>query len=98
MLAIVATGIYTIPEISTVGYTGGRAQGKVKDSPMGLSATFFRNIARAQITGDEVGMLKTIFHFRDLGKTLGIHCFGDQVSKSVHIGQAIMNQRGRPTP
>lgn len=88
----VATGIYTIPEISTVGYT--EAELTEKKIPYEVGKAFFRNIARAQITGDEVGMLKIIFHFETL-EILGIHCFGDQASEIVHIGQAIMNQRGK---
>ena len=65
-----------------------------KKIPYEVGKAFFRNIARAQITGDEVGMLKIIFHFDTL-EILGIHCFGDQASEIVHIGQAIMNQRGK---
>jgi len=87
----VATGIYTIPEISTVGYT--EQELTKKKIPYEVGKAFFRNIARAQITGDEVGMLKIIFHFETL-EILGIHCFGDQASEIVHIGQAIMNQHG----
>ena len=57
----------------------------------------FKTIARAQITGETVGMLKLLFH-RDTLQILGIHCFGDQASEIVHIGQAIMNQpEGRNT-
>jgi len=88
----VATGIYTIPEISTVGYT--EQELTEKKIPYEVGKAFFRNIARAQITGDEVGMLKLIFHFDTL-EILGIHCFGDQASEIVHIGQAIMNQCGK---
>ena len=88
----VATGIYTIPEISTVGYT--EHELTEKKVPYEVGKAFFRNIARAQITGDEVGMLKIIFHFDTL-EILGIHCFGDQASEIVHIGQAIMNQKGK---
>jgi len=87
----VATGIYTIPEISTVGYT--EQELTEKKVPYEVGKAFFRNIARAQITGDEVGMLKIICHFETL-EILGIHCFGDQASEIVHIGQAIMNQQG----
>jgi NAD(P) transhydrogenase len=88
----VATGIYTIPEISTIGYT--EQELTEKKIPYEVGKAFFRNIARAQITGDEVGMLKIIFRFDTL-EILGIHCFGDQASEIVHIGQAIMNQRGK---
>jgi len=87
----VATGIYTIPEISTFGRTEVElTRDKV---PYEVGKAFFKNTARAQITGEQVGMLKLIFHFETL-ELLGIHCFGDQASEIVHIGQAIMLQPG----
>lgn len=87
----VATGIYTIPEISTLGLT--EAELTEKKIPYEVGKAFFKNTARAQITGEQVGMLKLIFHFDTL-EILGIHCFGDQASEIVHIGQAIMRQPG----
>jgi NAD(P) transhydrogenase len=86
----IPTGIYTIPEISTIGMN--ERELTEKKIPYEVGKAFFRSIARAQITGDEVGMLKIIFHFDTL-EILGIHCFGDQASEILHIGQAIMNQR-----
>ncbi len=85
----VATGIYTIPEISTLGAT--EEELTKKKIPYEVGKAFFKNTARAQITGEQVGMLKLIFHFETL-ELLGIHCFGDQASEIVHIGQAIMRQ------
>ena len=85
----VATGIYTIPEISTLGATEDELS--AARIPYEVGKAFFKNTARAQITGEEVGMLKLIFHFETL-ELLGIHCFGDQASEIVHIGQAIMRQ------
>ena len=38
-------------------------------------------------------MLKILFH-RETLQILGIHCFGSQASEIIHIGQAIMAQRG----
>jgi NAD(P) transhydrogenase len=90
-LAEIPTGIYTIPEISTLGKN--ERELTEQKIPYEVGKAYFRNIARAQITGDEVGMLKLIFHFETL-EILGIHCFGDQASEIVHIGQAIMNQKG----
>ena len=87
----IPSGIYTIPEISTVGLN--EQELTEKKIPYEVGKAFFRNIARAQITGEEVGMLKIIFHFDTL-EILGIHCFGNQASEIVHIGQAIMNQEG----
>jgi NAD(P) transhydrogenase len=85
----IPNGIYTIPEISTIGLN--EKELTEKKIPYEVGKAFFRNIARAQITGDGVGMLKIIFHFETL-EILGIHCFGDQASEIVHIGQAIMKQ------
>jgi NAD(P) transhydrogenase len=51
----------------------------------------FRSIARAQIIGHTVGMVKLLFHTESL-EILGIHCFGEQACEIVHIGQAIMSQ------
>ncbi len=86
----IPSGIYTIPEISTTGLN--EEELTARKVPYEVGKAFFRNIARAQITGEEVGMLKIIFHFDTL-EILGIHCFGDQASEIVHIGQAIMNQK-----
>ncbi|MBL4581320.1 MAG: Si-specific NAD(P)(+) transhydrogenase [Gammaproteobacteria bacterium] len=85
----VATGIYTIPEISTLGAT--EQELTEQKIPYEVGKAFFKNTARAQITGEQVGMLKLIFHVETL-ELLGIHCFGDQASEIVHIGQAIMRQ------
>ncbi|MEX0902604.1 MAG: Si-specific NAD(P)(+) transhydrogenase [Pseudohongiellaceae bacterium] len=88
----VATGIYTIPEISTIGAT--EAELTKQRIPYEVGKAFFKNTARAQITGEQVGMLKLIFHFDTL-KLLGVHCFGDQASEIIHIGQAVMRQSGK---
>ncbi|MDO6470003.1 NAD(P)(+) transhydrogenase, partial [Neptunomonas phycophila] len=55
---------------------------------------FFKHTARAQISSQPGGMLKNVFH-RETLALLGIHCFGDPASESVHIGQAIMRQVGK---
>ncbi|MCA6062361.1 Si-specific NAD(P)(+) transhydrogenase [Thalassolituus marinus] len=87
----VPTGIYTIPEISSVGKT--ERQLTEEKVPYEVGQAFFKNLARAQITGEGVGMLKILFHRQTL-EILGIHCFGDQAAEIVHIGQAIMSQPG----
>lgn len=87
----VPTGIYTIPEISSVGKT--ERELTEERVPYEVGQAFFKDLARAQITGEAVGMLKILFH-RESKQILGIHCFGDQAAEIVHIGQAIMNQKG----
>jgi len=87
----VPTGIYTIPEISSVGQSERElTEAKI---PYEVGQAFFKDTARAQITSETAGMLKILFH-RETMELLGIHCFGDQASEIVHIGQAIMNQEG----
>jgi len=86
-----ASGIYTIPEISTLGKTERELTNE--KVPYEVGKAFFKNTARGLITGEQVGMLKILFHFETL-EILGIHCFGDQASEIVHIGQAIMLQEG----
>ncbi|MBS0619550.1 MAG: Si-specific NAD(P)(+) transhydrogenase [Spirochaetes bacterium] len=85
----IPTGIYTNPEISSLGKTE-RELTELK-IPYEVGQAHFRNIARAQITGQTAGLLKILFH-RETLEILGIHCFGDQASEIIHIGQAIMAQ------
>ncbi|ROR99077.1 NAD(P) transhydrogenase [Sinobacterium caligoides] len=90
-VAEVATGIYTLPEISSVGSTERElTESKV---PYEVGRAFFKDCARAQISGSNVGMLKLLFCPDSLA-LLGIHCFGAEATEIVHIGQAIMNQQG----
>jgi NAD(P) transhydrogenase len=85
----IPTGIYTTPEISSVGRTERElTQMRV---PYEVGHSLFRSLARAQITGQTVGMLKLLFH-RETKEILGIHCFGHQAAEIIHIGQAIMAQ------
>lgn len=87
----VPTGIYTSPEISSVGRT--EHELTAQHVPYEVGHSMFRSLARAQITGNTVGMLKILFH-RETLQILGIHCFGDQAAEIIHIGQAIMSQKG----
>ena len=87
----VPTGIYTIPEISSLGKT--ERELTQEQIPYEVGKAFFKGMARAQIAVEPVGMLKLLFH-RETLEILGVHCFGYQASEIVHIGQAIMNQPG----
>ncbi len=91
---LMPAGIYTIPEISSVGKT---EQELAADGvPYESGYSYFKHLARAQMAGETVGMLKLIFH-ADTREVLGVHCFGDRASEIVHIGQAIMaKQNGGP--
>lgn len=86
----IPTGIYTIPEISSVGKT--EQQLTAMKVPYEVGRSQFKHLARAQIVGVNVGMLKILFH-RETKEILGIHCFGERASEIIHIGQAIMEQK-----
>ena len=88
----IPTGIYTSPEISSVGKT--ERELTKAGVPYEVGQAQFKSLARAQITGRTVGMLKILFH-RDTLELLGVHCFGDNASEIIHIGQAIMSQQGK---
>ncbi len=85
----IPTGIYTTPEISSLGDTERTLT--ARRVPYEVGHAFFRNLARGQITDRKAGMLKLLFH-RETLEVLGIHCFGHNVAEILHIGQAIMAQ------
>ncbi len=85
-------GIYTIPEISTVG----RNEEELTELgiPYEVGKAHYREIARGQIIGDQTGLLKLIFHL-DTHDLLGVHIIGEGASELVHIGQAVMAFNGK---
>ena len=87
----IPTGIYTSPEISSVGRT--EKELTAAGVPYEIGHAQFKSLARAQITGRRQGMLKLLVH-RETLQMLGVHCFGANASEIIHIGQAIMNQPG----
>lgn len=90
LIVDIPTGIYTIPEISSVGKTEQElTEAKI---PYEVGRSQFKHLARAQISNNLVGSLKILFH-RDTKEILGIHCFGENAAEIIHIGQAIMQQK-----
>ncbi|OBT12951.1 NAD(P)(+) transhydrogenase [Vibrio sp. UCD-FRSSP16_10] len=85
----IPTGIYTIPEISSVGKT--EQELTAAKVPYEVGRASFKHLARAQISGKDIGSLKILFH-RETKEILGIHCFGERAAEIIHIGQAIMEQ------
>ncbi|MBV9358886.1 MAG: Si-specific NAD(P)(+) transhydrogenase [Chloroflexi bacterium] len=80
-------GIYTIPEISTVGKT--EEELTEQGVPYEVGKASYREIARGQIVGDSTGLLKLIFHLNSR-ELLGVHIIGEGASDLVHIGQAVL--------
>jgi len=84
-------GIYTIPEVSSVGDTEETARKRGEEYEVGISR--FHELARGQIMNDQGGMLKLIFRRSDR-KILGVHVIGERATEIVHIGQAVMSAGG----
>ncbi|MBN2337854.1 MAG: Si-specific NAD(P)(+) transhydrogenase [Acidobacteria bacterium] len=81
------SGIYTIPEMSTVGAT--EAQLKAEGVPYETGLARFGEIARSNIVGNTCGLMKLLFH-RETGRLLGVHILGEGAAELVHIGQAVL--------
>lgn len=84
-------GIYTIPEISMVGKS--EEELTAAGIPYEIGKAPYREIARGQIIGDDIGLLKLLFHLES-HKLLGVHVIGAGASDLVHIGQAVMTLGG----
>jgi NAD(P) transhydrogenase len=84
-------GIYTIPEISMVGLTENEARSRKLDFVVGRA--YYRDTARGQIIGDNLGMLKLLVD-RKTSKLIGIHIMGDAAANLTHIGMAVMDLGG----
>ena len=84
-------GIYTIPEISMVGRTERELTANKVKYEVGISR--FSELARAQMIGDERGMLKILFD-PDTLRLLGVHVMGESATEIIHIGQAVLSMGG----
>jgi NAD(P) transhydrogenase len=84
-------GIYTIPEISMVGLT---EQQLTKDRvPYEFGVAKYEELAKGQMVGDSVGMLKLLF-CPDTLKLLGVHAIGESAAEIIHVGQAVLSFGG----
>jgi len=84
-------GVYTVPEISMVGRT--EAELTEAGIPYEAGVAHYRELARAQLLGDEAGLLKLLIHQQD-HKILGVHCIGTGATELIHIGQMVMTYGG----
>jgi NAD(P) transhydrogenase len=84
---LVPYGVYTVPEISMVGYTEEYLTQQKIPYEAGLAR--YAELAKGQMLGDEQGLLKILFDPTTL-KVLGVHCIGERAAEIIHIGQAVM--------
>ncbi len=84
---LLPVGIYTIPEISSVGDSEETLH--AKGTPYVVGKTPLTENARANLVGEAVGFLKIVASPKD-GEILGVHCIGPHASELVHLGAAVM--------
>jgi NAD(P) transhydrogenase len=83
--SLVPSGVYTIPEIATVGLSQSDAKSKNMDVIVGRAD--FSEVARAHIVGEPVGFLALLCE-RSTARVLGVQVIGEGATEIVHLGQA----------
>ena len=84
-------GIYSVPEISTVGMS--EEEVRRRGIPYECGIARFRETSRGHIMGLNNGMMKMIFSLKTR-RLLGVHIVGEGATELVHIGQAVLNLHG----
>jgi NAD(P) transhydrogenase len=84
-------GIYSVPEISTVGMS--EQEVRKRNIPYECGIARFRETSRGHIMGLNAGLLKMLFAL-DTRRLLGVHIVGEGATELVHIGQAVLNLQG----
>lgn len=83
-------GIYTIPEISSCGYT--EEELKAWGYHYEVGRAHYYEIAKGHITGSNSGLFKILFHAETL-EILGVHVIGRNATEVIHIGQMAISFR-----
>ena len=84
---LLPVGIYTVPELSSVGDSEEAL--RTKRVPYVVGRAQLADNARANLVGEPVGFLKLLASTEE-GKILGVHCVGAHASELVHLGAAVM--------
>ena len=84
-------GIYSIPEIASIGLSEEDARKQGYQVEIGIAR--FQETSRGHILGNCKGLLKCIFDLSDR-KLLGVHIVGEGATELIHIGQAVINLNG----
>jgi NAD(P) transhydrogenase len=81
------TGIYSIPEIASVGLTEEAAISR--GEPYVVGRARFQTNSRANISGATEGMVKLVVDW-STRRVLGVHILGESATEAIHLGQAIV--------
>ena len=84
-------GIYSVPEISTIGLS--EEQARERGIPYECGVARFRETSRGHIMGIGTGFMKMLFAL-ETRRLLGVHIVGEGATELIHIGQAVLNLEG----
>ncbi len=84
---LIPAGIYTLPEISSIGLSEAEAKKAGHDVVVGRAK--FAELARGQISGTQDGMLKLVADV-DSQRILGCQIIGEGATELVHLAQMAM--------
>lgn len=85
---LIPAGVYTIPEMSSVGLTEQQARERHGDVTVGRAP--FEGLARCRINASGEGLLKLVCDAEGR-RLLGIHVVGEGASELVHLGQLALS-------
>lgn len=88
LMSLYPIGIYTIPEISSCGYTEEELRALGFHYEVGRA--YYYEIARSHIINSNIGIFKILFHAETL-EILGVHVLGRGATEVIHIGQVAMS-------
>jgi NAD(P) transhydrogenase len=81
---IIPVGVYTIPEMASIGLDEAAAQKRYREVMIGRSK--FNEIARGQISGIRNGLLKMVADPTG-ERLLGVQIIGEGATELIHVGQ-----------
>jgi NAD(P) transhydrogenase len=80
---LVPLGVYTVPEMSSVGLTEAEAVSRFGQAVVGRAQ--FHELARGQISSAQDGLLKLVAD--PAGKLVGVQIIGEGAAELIHVGQ-----------
>jgi dihydrolipoamide dehydrogenase len=88
----IPAGIFTFPEIGSIGLT--EAQARASGCAVSVGEFLFRSLAKAHILGETAGFVKVVTD-TDSGALLGVHIIGPQAAELIH--EAVVAMRAEAT-
>ncbi len=77
----IPAGIFTVPEIGSVGLT--EAQARASGREVAVGEFLFRGLAKAHVLGDTAGFVKVVT-VAQTGELLGVHIIGPHAAELIH--------------